>query len=57
VRCPDVRERIDIYKQFLPDGVETPIVLKYDVSMMPIMVLAISGDRKSEVLRDYARMI
>lgn len=50
----DIRERVDIVKKFLPDGIETPIVLKFDVSMMPIMVLSVSGSRDPSYLREYA---
>ncbi len=50
----DIRERVDIVKKFLPDGIETPIVLKFDVSMMPIMVMSVSGNRDPSFLREYA---
>ncbi|HPI12993.1 MAG TPA: efflux RND transporter permease subunit [Spirochaetota bacterium] len=50
----DIRERIDIIKKFLPEGIETPVVLKFDVSMMPIMVLSVSGSKDSSYLREYA---
>ncbi len=50
----DIRERIDIIKKFLPDGIDTPIVLKFDVSMIPIMVLSVSGKRDPGYLREYA---
>jgi len=50
----DMRERIDITKGFLPEDVETPIVLKFDTSMIPIMVLSISGSGDLSYLRNYA---
>ncbi|MBP7583038.1 MAG: efflux RND transporter permease subunit [Spirochaetes bacterium] len=50
----DIRERVDIIKKFLPEGVDTPIVLKFDVSMIPIMVLSVSGKREASFLREYA---
>jgi HAE1 family hydrophobic/amphiphilic exporter-1 len=50
----DIRERIDITKGFLPDEVDTPIVLKFDVSMMPIMVLSVSADKNSSEIREFA---
>jgi HAE1 family hydrophobic/amphiphilic exporter-1 len=50
----DIRERIDILKGLFPDDVETPIVFKFDVSMMPIMVLSVSGGRDISFLREYA---
>jgi HAE1 family hydrophobic/amphiphilic exporter-1 len=50
----DMRERIDIVKGFLPDEVDTPIVLKFDTSMIPIMVLSVSGSTDLSYLRKYA---
>lgn len=50
----DLRERLDIIKKFFPDDVDTPIVLKFDVSMMPIMQLTVAGNKSPAVLRDYA---
>ena len=52
----DMRERIDIIRGFLPEGVEAPIVLKFDISMMPIMVLSVSGSASTDLsfLRKYA---
>lgn len=51
----DLRERLDIIKKFFPDDVDTPIVLKFDVSLMPIMQLSISGDKSPAFLREYAQ--
>ncbi|MDY6935656.1 MAG: efflux RND transporter permease subunit [Spirochaetota bacterium] len=50
----DIRERLDITKKFLPEDIETPIVIKFDVSMMPIMVLSLSGNRDNAWLREFA---
>ncbi len=50
----DIREKIDIIKKFLPEDTEPPVVLKFDVSMIPIMVLAVSGDQSRVGLREYA---
>jgi len=50
----DIREKVDIIKGFYPDGVETPVVLKFDMSMMPIMVLAVSGERDISRIREYS---
>ncbi|MBN1495697.1 MAG: efflux RND transporter permease subunit [Spirochaetes bacterium] len=50
----DIRERIDIIKGYLPEDVETPIVLKFDMSMIPVMMLSVSGPRDSMWMREYA---
>ncbi|MBN2402708.1 MAG: efflux RND transporter permease subunit, partial [Spirochaetes bacterium] len=50
----DMRERIDMIKGMLPDDVDAPIVIKFDTSMFPIMVLAVSGSRDLSFVRKYA---
>ena len=40
----DVREKISLAKRMLPDGAEEPLVIKFDPSMMPIMILNLSGE-------------
>ncbi|RKZ30717.1 hypothetical protein DRQ36_04575 [bacterium] len=39
----DVRDAISMYSAFLPDDATDPTVLKFDVSMMPMMVMTFSG--------------
>lgn len=39
----NIREKIDLIEQFLPDGVGQPMVVKFDPSMMPVMTLEVSG--------------
>ena len=48
----DVRERLD--RVFLPQGVERPLILRYDPSLDPILRLALSGDEDLVRLRDIA---
>jgi HAE1 family hydrophobic/amphiphilic exporter-1 len=50
----DVREKIDMVKGFLPDGTETPWVLKADPSLMPIVQLSLHGDKEDWELRRIA---
>ncbi|MFC0560211.1 efflux RND transporter permease subunit [Halalkalibacter alkalisediminis] len=40
----DLRERVDMVRQSLPEGAGTPSVLRFDPNQMPIMQLGISGD-------------
>jgi HAE1 family hydrophobic/amphiphilic exporter-1 len=40
----DLREKIDLIKPMLPDGVGDPMVLKMDLNSMPIASLTVSGE-------------
>lgn len=46
----DVREKIDQVKGFIPDEAQTPMVVKFDPGIMPIMQLVLKGDRPSHEL-------
>ncbi|MBN1870994.1 MAG: efflux RND transporter permease subunit [Candidatus Omnitrophica bacterium] len=48
----DVRDMVDLSDRFLPDDVDRPMVLKFDLSMMPILVLAITADESYPILYD-----
>ncbi len=50
----DVRDKIDLVRNFLPDDADSPITIKLDPSMMPIMTLALKGNRTPEELRSLA---
>jgi len=50
----DVREKIDLVKGHLPEGVENPVIVKFDPSLMPIMVVGISSTRGLAELKQYA---
>lgn len=43
----DVREKIDLIKGMLPEGVSEPVVLKYNPNVMPIMNFGLSQTGKS----------
>jgi HAE1 family hydrophobic/amphiphilic exporter-1 len=47
----EVRTRIDRVRGSLPEGVEPPVVFKFDTSQFPIMFLAVSGDKEPRELR------
>ena len=49
-----IRERLDMIKSVFPDDVGTPMVTKLDPSMMPVMIMSISGDMDSVALTDRA---
>ena len=42
----DIREKLDLIKRMLPEGVGTPMVLKLNPNMMPIMSFAVSQQGK-----------
>lgn len=50
----DVRDKIDLVRNYLPDDADSPITIKLDPSMMPIMTLALKGNRTPEELRTLA---
>jgi len=58
VASADVREKVDMIRAMLPEGVESPSVIKFDPSMMPIMFLGVSGEGRTPAeLRYYAEEI
>ncbi len=48
----DVRERLD--RVFLPNGVDKPLILRYDPSLDPVLRIALSGGTDLVRLRDLA---
>ena len=51
----NIREKIDLIKATLPDGAENPIVVKFDPSMIPVVVMSISSTKMGlKELRAYA---
>jgi len=51
----NVREKLDLIKRFLPDGIDNPMIVKFDPSMMPVMFLGVSGkNRGLDELRTLA---
>jgi len=56
-KTSDARDRIDRVKIRLPDDVDTPIVLQIDMDMMPILRIAVQGDRTANELQDIATNI
>jgi HAE1 family hydrophobic/amphiphilic exporter-1 len=53
----DIRDKIDLVRSYLPDDADTPLTVKLDPSMMPIMTLVVRGERSPEELRAYAEDI
>ncbi|MDR0463986.1 MAG: efflux RND transporter permease subunit [Treponema sp.] len=50
-----IRDSLDRIRNYLPSGSQSPIIFKADPSMLPIMTLMITSDRRtSEELREIA---
>ncbi len=50
----EIRDKIDLVRSYMPDDAGTPMTIRADPSMMPIMSLVLKGNRTPEELRDYA---
>ncbi|MBR6913973.1 MAG: efflux RND transporter permease subunit, partial [Treponema sp.] len=50
----DVRDAIDSIRDSLPKTVKTPSIMKFTMNSMPIMTLAVRGNRSAEELRYIA---
>lgn len=53
-----IRDKINMVRSYLPDNVDDPRIFKFDMSMMPILSLAITSDQEDirfqkEVIEDY----
>ncbi|MBP7792449.1 MAG: efflux RND transporter permease subunit [Candidatus Goldbacteria bacterium] len=49
----DIRSKISRIKKFLPDTVDEPIIIKSDISMMPVLIYSISGISDQIYLKQY----
>ncbi len=50
----DIRDKLDMVEGSLPDGCDTPSIFKFDSSSMPLMTLAINGNKSADELRKIA---
>ncbi|MCG8570605.1 MAG: efflux RND transporter permease subunit, partial [Spirochaetes bacterium] len=53
----DVRDKLEFVKPYLPEDASTPMIFKFDPSMMPIMYLSLKGKRSAEELREIGEKI
>ena len=51
------RDKIDMVRKYLPSDADSPVLFKMDPSMIPIMGLAIKGNRTPEELRKLSEDI
>lgn len=49
-----MREKVDMVKGFLPDGVNSPLVMKLDPNMMPVLILSITNNQDEAMLKQFA---
>ncbi|MDR1587427.1 MAG: efflux RND transporter permease subunit [Treponema sp.] len=49
-----VRDALERVRRMLPESAETPLIFKFDPSMIPIMGLMLTGNRTPEELREIA---
>lgn len=55
VATNDIRDRIDQIRKRLPDGAETPLLMKIDLSMIPVVIYGVTADdswNKLETITD-----
>ena len=50
----DVRSRISAIRGQLPDGIKEPSIMKFDIGMLPVVSLAMTGNRPMWQLRKLA---
>ena len=48
----DVRDMVDFSTAFLPEDIDRPRILKFDLSMMPILILTATADESYPILYD-----
>lgn len=53
----DIRDKIDMIRNYLPTDADSPIIFQMDPSMIPIMGLVVSGARTPEELSSYVENI
>ena len=50
----ELRERLDLVRDFIPDEASQPVLFKFDPALMPIMVFSVEGERDLQSLRYIA---
>jgi len=54
VALQDLRDRLDRVRRALPDGADAPMLIKYDPSMMSVLVVTLAGEAGLEELKRLA---
>jgi len=50
----DIRQGLDMAKRLLPEDIDAPMIVKFDLSMMPVLVLGITADQSYDKLYKIA---
>jgi len=53
----EVRDRLELVKDFLPESATSPQIFKFDPALIPILQLEVSGNRTPEELRQLAENV
>ncbi len=51
----DVRDKVSAIEQQLPDGIEPPIVQKFDIGASPVLTIALASDMEIRALTKFAK--
>jgi HAE1 family hydrophobic/amphiphilic exporter-1 len=51
----DIRNNVDLIREYLPDDAQEPIIVAFDPSKMPILFLSVSGPMGPADLREISR--
>jgi len=49
----DIREKIDFVADYLPEDAARPMVMKFDASLMPLVMYGVSGELAASTLFDF----
>ncbi|MGB2578500.1 HAE1 family hydrophobic/amphiphilic exporter-1 [Elusimicrobium simillimum] len=55
VASQEVRDKVNQVQADLPDGVDVPVILKLDIGALPVLTIAVSGDRDIVELTEMAK--
>lgn len=50
----DVRDKIDLARRELPDDADDPVIFKFDLSMIPVLILGVTADTSLPDLYDIS---
>jgi len=57
IAAQDVREKVSAIRSTLPKEIEDPVIQRYDPASLPIMALAVSGNRSEKEVTDFTKNI
>jgi len=57
IAAQEVRDKVNQIQANLPDGVQAPIILKLDLGALPVLTIAVSGDRDIVQLTEMSKKL